>query len=92
MTYLAEGTIIFGAVNDYVIGYELWISDGTEAGTYLLADVAPGYYESFFPSEFAVVNGRILLSGYVPQYGEELWAIDISYGAMQQLYLPVIVK
>lgn len=34
--------VVFTALN-YDIGLELWFSDGTATGTYLLKDIVPGY-------------------------------------------------
>jgi uncharacterized repeat protein (TIGR01451 family) len=41
------GGIAFFSVNDQVHGYELWRSDGTPGGTFLLADLCPGLCSSF---------------------------------------------
>ena len=35
------GLLLFGA-NDGVHGYELWRSDGTEAGSFMVKDINPG--------------------------------------------------
>jgi ELWxxDGT repeat protein len=38
---VVNGRLVFGA-DDGVHGYELWVSDGTSAGTTLLKDITPG--------------------------------------------------
>ena len=45
LTSLGDGRVLFSA-NDGVNGPELWISDGTEAGTVLLKDILSGITES----------------------------------------------
>ncbi len=46
------------AANDGVHGIEVWRCDGTAAGTYMLADVAPGLKSSSAAS-LAATNGRL---------------------------------
>jgi ELWxxDGT repeat protein len=55
-------------------GEELWSTDGTEAGTSMVANIVPGTLGSL-PSRFTVLNG-ILLFNASDQYGEELWTTD----------------
>lgn len=51
------GRVVFAADNG-VSGRELWISDGTAAGTTQLADINPGI-ESSNPNRLAVANGAL---------------------------------
>jgi ELWxxDGT repeat protein len=51
------GRAVFAATHDDT-GRELWISDGTEAGTTLLADLNPGFASSN-PSRLVVANGAL---------------------------------
>src|SRR5436309_1905955 len=41
-SFLDVGGILYFAATDGVSGGELWRSDGTPAGTFLVADIAPG--------------------------------------------------
>jgi ELWxxDGT repeat protein len=50
--------VILGA-DDGIHGLEPWISDGTEAGTVLLANLSPGIDDSA-PVPLGIVNGRLL--------------------------------
>jgi ELWxxDGT repeat protein len=57
----AGGTLYFSA-NDGVNGAELWRSDGTAAGTFLVSDIVPGK-QSSNPQPLAALGGnRILLT------------------------------
>jgi len=64
-------------------GKELWICDGTAAGTRLVKDIYPGDYDPMWamaptpwPKELTVLNGQVLFSVQSPEYGEELWRSD----------------
>ena len=61
-------------------GSELWISDGTESGTMLLADINPGsgdgadYYWSL--QEYAIMDGNLYFKAINGVNGTELWVTD----------------
>lgn len=65
--------------DDALHGFELWISDGTSAGTKMLADINPGP-EGSFPDGFTFVNTaagpRMFFSATHPDSGTELWVTD----------------
>ncbi|MCA8958170.1 MAG: hypothetical protein KDC87_18990, partial [Planctomycetes bacterium] len=65
-------------------GLELWVTDGTNAGTRILADVNPGAADGLGGSlsEPVVSGGRLLFPGSDPNAGAELWAVDL--GAIAQ--------
>jgi ELWxxDGT repeat protein len=50
-------------------GSELWRTDGTEAGTWLVKDIDPGFYGSG-PGGFAEVDGMLFFTAYT---GSQLW-------------------
>ena len=86
MIALGDGRAIFGA-DDGVNGRELWVSDGTGAGTYLLTDLWPGTYNPYpgsgdvpgssNPANFtALGGGRVLFTAADPGRGTELWITD----------------
>ncbi len=64
--------------NDGVHGGELWTSDGTEAGTMLVKDIAP--YGSSYPSGFIRIGTSLLFNADDGVNGSELWKVDLSSG------------
>lgn len=56
-------------------GTELWVSDGTEAGTNILIDLAPGNVNSF-PRNLTILGDLLLFSANTPGVGEELYRTD----------------
>ncbi len=68
--------LIFSA-NDAQLGFntELWISDGTAAGTKMLKDINPGSGGSS-PRNFVQLGAKFLFIAYTPANGEELWVSD----------------
>ncbi|PKP21208.1 MAG: hypothetical protein CVU06_10155, partial [Bacteroidetes bacterium HGW-Bacteroidetes-22] len=58
---------------------ELWCSDGTETGTYMVKDIRPD--EGSQPSEYCIFNGLLYFSAYdggqlMGAHGQELWVSD----------------
>jgi ELWxxDGT repeat protein len=67
-------TLLFRA-NDGIHGHELWRTDGTEGGTALVADIAPGDPSSFLYAATAS-SGRIFFVADDWSNGTELWTSD----------------
>jgi ELWxxDGT repeat protein len=57
------------------LGKELWVSDGTRAGTRLVKDIAWGKADSY-PTDFTNVNGTLYFTATTPANGRELWRSD----------------
>ncbi len=55
-------------------GIELWMTDGTAAGTVIVQDLVSGSGSSS-PQNFAVINGNVFLSATTPTTGRELFEI-----------------
>ena len=69
-----NGTLYFSAT-DNVSGFELWKSDGTEAGTVRVKDISVGSGGSS-PRSLTNVNGMLYFSAYDDVAGYELWKSD----------------
>ena len=72
---LDDQRLVFAASGDGA-GLELWISDGTAAGTYRLTDLNPGDAASS-PREFLEVGGRLFFQASDGVHGRELWGLDL---------------
>jgi ELWxxDGT repeat protein len=75
------GRAIYLGADDGVHGVEPWISDGTEAGTRLLRDIAvptPDYLGAFDsdPSRFTAAGSSVYFTAWDGTYGAELWVTD----------------
>ncbi len=81
-----DGYLIFAAA-DPVGGREMWISDGTFAGTQRLADIAPGAGHSN-PEQMTVSGVRLFFTAYSEAAGYELWVMDLA----QKLFLPLLSR
>lgn len=61
-------------------GFELWRTDGTASGTYLVKDINPGVGSSLIITQetqyFAEYNGYIYFGAAEPVNGAELWRTD----------------
>ncbi|WP_153799180.1 ELWxxDGT repeat protein [Foetidibacter luteolus] len=73
-----EGKNIFFAADDGIHGQELWKSDGTDAGTVMLADIAIGNSaNSSFPHDFLALNGKLYFVVNVnTYYYSDFWVTD----------------
>jgi ELWxxDGT repeat protein len=70
----AEGKLLFAA-DDGVHGLELWLSDGTEAGTVMLHDIAPGAYGSA-PAGLTLSGDLVGFSAEDGVHGREPWVLE----------------
>ena len=69
-----DGVLYFTATTE-AEGFELWRSDGTLAGTYLLKDIEPGRASSE-PGGYVVVGSLLFFVATTDHYGKELWQTD----------------
>ena len=69
-----NGTLFFTA-DDGAHGYEIWKSDGTEAGTVMVKDIVSGSSGSN-PYQLTDVNGTLFFTANDGVHGFELWMSD----------------
>jgi len=84
--YTIEGTgkipfavlnnVAYFMANDGTHGTELWRTDGTSAGTYIVKDINPLGDGGFFFSNITVSNDLIFFDGTDGTHGFELWKSD----------------
>jgi len=66
---------VYFEANDGVHGTEVWVSDGTESGTYMLKDIQTGSNHSY-PSEFFAIHDTLFFSAVYEDQGRELFVSD----------------
>ncbi|HSP13596.1 MAG TPA: Ig-like domain repeat protein [Thermoanaerobaculia bacterium] len=66
--------VVFTASSPFT-GVELYMTDGTTAGTSIVMDINPGDRSSS-PSNFAILNDRLIFSAVDELHGQELWTTD----------------
>ena len=70
------GTAYFGAqsrISNVATSSELWKSDGTESGTFMVRDIYPGFNSGFFTGNFTDVGGTVFFTANDGSNGWELW-------------------
>ncbi|GMU63902.1 MAG: hypothetical protein AMXMBFR36_01760 [Acidobacteriota bacterium] len=70
-----ETRVVFVGDNG-TTGFELWTSDGTETGTVVVADIAPGADGSWPRHLVSLGNGIVLFAAEHPALGYELFRTD----------------
>lgn len=69
--------ILYFAADDNVHGYELWRTDGSEAGTYMVKNVNPNESQSGNPiRDIFEINGKLVFTHTTPATGTEIWVSD----------------
>ncbi|MFO1077334.1 MAG: hypothetical protein U1E73_06360 [Planctomycetota bacterium] len=71
----AVGSRLFFVAGFQPSGFELWSTDGTPAGTGLVADLVPGNGSSF-PHGFCQLNGVLYFAANNASYYSRLWRSD----------------
>jgi ELWxxDGT repeat protein len=71
----AMGDTLFFKAYDPTYGWELWRSDGAEAGTEMVKDISPGIAGSS-PEYLTVMGETLFFAAYNDTDGKELWKSD----------------
>lgn len=74
----SEGARVLLAAESFQLGREIFISDGTVAGTQLLVDLAEGASGSN-PSSFQQLGSRIAFAAWTPSLEYEWWTTDGTF-------------
>jgi ELWxxDGT repeat protein len=84
---LVVGGVLYFVAGNSVNGYEMWRSDGTADGTFLLKDINPGVASGMVPpfitmsaNPMANVNGTLFFAANDGVSGTELWSSDGTPG------------
>jgi ELWxxDGT repeat protein len=82
---MTDGRIIFSS-EDPANGRELWVTDGTVAGTGLIKDIYPGVFSSD-PTAFTLnpIINIVYFTAITPTSGSELWRTDGTTAGTFQL-------
>ena len=91
-TFAAVGGLLYFLAADTDHGTELWRSDGTEAGTFLVKDIFPGLFgsNSFGRLESAGAGGALYFTAHDGAHGFELWRTDgTEAGTIRLTDLPI---
>lgn len=75
--------LLYFTANDGTNGYELWRSDGTTNGTFMVADLIPGFGSSY-PSDFQVLNGKLIFT-VDEDFDYSVWAYNPAGGTTTRL-------
>jgi ELWxxDGT repeat protein len=79
--FVQVGNKLYFQANDGINGIELWQTDGTYTGTFMIDDLNAGSGNSS-PANFALLSTHdslvLLFSANDGIHGSELWAIQVS--------------
>ena len=83
-TYAILDQVMYFSADDGIHGNELWRSNGTPAGTFMVKDIEPGTASSS-PIEITEANGKLYFSAITSTYGREPWVSDGTASGTQKL-------
>ena len=73
--FSANGSVFFSAFH-YITKKELYITDGTSAGTYIVKDINQQVNGNSNPADFVSFNNKVYFSADNGVNGRELWVTD----------------
>lgn len=71
-----KNKLYFSAEEDDTHGAELWVTDGTEAGTKMVKDINAGKGNSYSVYQYIVYKDKLYFSARDGIHGTELWVTD----------------
>lgn len=74
---------VFFSADDGVHGNEIWFSDGTEAGTHLVSDIAPGEQDGLFMDP-AFSGDALFFGADDPINGTEPWICPCAFVGIEE--------
>ncbi len=84
LRYAINGNKIYFTANDGAHGEELWVTDGTTAGTQMVFDLNPGSMGSS-PTNFKVMGDFLYFFATTQTTGTELWKLSLPTSATSEL-------
>ena len=88
---LLVGNQVFMLGNDDVAGEELWVSDGTTAGTQLVKDICPGPASSQIKN-MVVSGGKVFFTATDGNQGKQLWISDGTLGGTKAVTTSTLIS
>jgi ELWxxDGT repeat protein len=79
------GSQFYFAAFAFSTGWELWKTDGTQAGTQLAVDLAPGFQNSSLPCTVVALNNRLFYTAVDAQGSRKLWSSNGTVGGTQAI-------
>ncbi len=75
-TGLGSKVIFGGKAAGFSTDLQVWTTDGTAAGTFMLKDFGANSFKTNVLPQFTYLNGKVLFDGYSAATGTELWSTD----------------
>lgn len=72
--------------------YEPWVSDGSDAGTYQLADINPVPFNESFANSFTRVNGKLLFIAKPSNDTAAIYCVDSLNATLSPVYVKSIFE
>lgn len=71
-----RAVLVASGTDPATTGPELWVTDGTEAGTSLLLDIRAGSVGSYPANLVTLGTGTVVFTAFDDTHGQELWVTD----------------